>query len=206
MKNLVFAALTALAVSACTTVEHMPKSSDIKAPESSQHTVVPEVATVSDDSPAVEDITPDERNSATDQTRETLLYGAMTKFELMTFVEIIRSAGQEAALEQDDIMTVFAPNNSAFEYAGRPEQSVIAEFLSDHMIAGSLDLQNLQAAISENGGPITLKSMSGKTLNVYDMDGKIKLSGANGILATITQSDMMHSNGVMHHISDVLVR
>ncbi len=206
MKNLIFAALAALSVSACATVENTPETNETEAEASLAQTIPVKAGSVMAETSGHEDVDHDIRPAAPDHSNETLLYGAMTKYELMSFVEIVSLGGQQAVLEQDDIVTVFAPNNLAFEYAGRPEQDVIAEFLSDHMIAGSFDLQNLKAAISENGGPIELKSMSGKTLNVYHMDGKIKLSGANGVLATIIQSDMMHSNGVMHQVSNVLHR
>ncbi len=205
MKNLILASLAALSLPACATIDNTPESTQPEQASSSGNIPAkakPVTAEISDPQGSDQKLGP----AAPDYTKETLLYGAMTKFELMTFVEIIRNAGQETVLEKDETITVFAPNNSAFKYAGRPDPSVVAEFLSDHMISGRYDLQSVKAAISEKGGPITFKSVSGKTLTVYQMDGKIKLSGANGVLATITQSDMVHSNGVMHHISDVLVR
>ena len=145
-------------------------------------------------------------NAAPDYSNETLLFGAMTKFELMSFVEIIGAGNQKSVLEQDNIVTVFAPNNSAFEYAGRPEQADTATFLRDHMIAGRFDFETLKTSISENGGPVKMETISGQSMTVYLIDEKIKISGANGVLATITQSDMLHANGVMHQISSVLAR
>ena len=38
---------------------------------------------------------------------ETLLYGAMTKYELMTFVKAIQNANLQTALESNDPMTIF---------------------------------------------------------------------------------------------------
>lgn len=206
MKNLIIAALAALSVSACATVETKPNASELKTEGSLPQRVQIDSRTAMAENADHDNVTHDTRSASPDYTNETLLYGAMTKFELTRFVETVRAGNQQAVLEQDNIITVFAPNNSAFEYAGRPGQGVTAEFLRGHMVAGSYDLQNLKTAISENGGPIALKTLSGKTLTAYNMDGKIKVSGANGVLATITQSDMMHSNGVMHHISDVLVK
>lgn len=203
MKKLSLAVLTALSLCACATVDPTPVSSqkvEASIPQNASVEAQAETVQTSDNT----NMDQDSGSSAPDYSNETLLYGAMTKYELTSFVELIRGAGQEAALEQDDIRTVFAPNNAAFEYAGRPSDT--AAFLSDHIVAGRFDLQDLKAAISEKGGPIELKTLSGKTLTAYHMDGKIKLSGAGGVLVTITQSDMMHSNGVMHHISDVLGR
>ena len=198
MKYLFFAALTALAVSGCTTVRNTPDSSDMTTVES-----MPQKAPAG----AVQGSTDHNfGHAASDHSGYTLLYGAMTKFEPMSFVEIISAGDQQTVLEQDNMVTVFAPNNSAFKYAGRPDQTNIVRFLSDHMIAGQYDHESLTAAISKNGGPVELQTLSGQTMTVYSMHGKIKLSGSNGVLETITQSDMMHSNGVMHQISDVLGR
>ena len=206
MKNLFIAALAALSVSACATVETKPVSSEMKAEGAFPQGIAVEAEPVMVENSGHKDMDHEVSSATPDHNDETLLYGAMTKFELMSFVEIISAGGQQAVLEQDNIVTVFAPNNSAFEYSGRPDPSVIAEFLSGHMVAGRHDLQSLKTAISEKSGPVALTTLSGKTLTAYNMDGQIKVSGANGVLATITQSDMMHSNGVMHHVSDVLVR
>ena len=198
MKYLFFAALTALAVSGCTTVKNTLDSSGMTTVES-----MPQKAPAG----TVQGGTNHNfGHAASDHSGYTLLYGAMTKFELMSFVEIISAGDQQTVLEQDNMVTVFAPNNSAFEYAGRPDQANIVRFLGDHMIAGQYDHESLKAAISKNGGPVELRTLSGQIVTVYSMDGKIKLSSASGVLATITQSDMMHSNGIMHQISDVLGR
>ena len=206
MKNLIFAALTALSVSACSTVKNPASSSNLKADKVSSDYQLTDVALGMTES-SFKDGKQSGFNYATpDQSGEKLLYGAMTKFELMSFVEIISAGNQQAVLEQTDIVTVFAPNNSAFEYAGRPAKTDTTEFLQDHMIAGRFDLQTLKTAIVENSGPLALRTLSGRSMTFYLMDGKVKLSGANGILATITQSDMVHSNGVMHQINHVLLR
>ena len=206
MKNLIFAALTALAVSACTTVESTPSSADLKADKASPQIHPTDAASVLTENSVKDGKQNDFSYAASDHTDETLLYGAMTKFELMSFVEIINAGDQQAVLEQNEVVTVFAPKNSAFEYAGRPKQADIAGFLRDHMIADRFDLQTLKTAISKNGGPVTLQTLSGQSMTVYFMDGKIKISGANGVLSTVTLSDMTHSNGVMHQISHVIVR
>lgn len=206
MKYLLFAALTALAVSACTTVKNTPVSSDIKTVESMPQKIPTDDTSVTAGGVIQDSTDHNLSHAASDHSSETLLYGAMTKYELMRFVELISTGGQQAALEQDNIVTVFAPNNSAFEYANLSTQTDISGFLRDHMIAGRFDLQALETAVSENGGPVTLQTLSGQSMIVYFMDGKVKLSGADGVLATITQSDMMHSNGVMHQINHVIVR
>lgn len=206
MKNIIFAALTALAVSACSTIDTASSSSDLQADKVLPQDQLSDTASVSTESSVKDSQQASPSYTAPDYSGETLLYGARTKFELMSFVEIVSAGGQQAALEQNDIATVFAPNNSAFEYSGRPEQAGTANFIQDHMIAGRFDLQALKTAVAENDGPLSLQTLSGQSLTVYLIDEKLKLSGANGVLATITQSDMIHSNGVMHQINQVLAK
>lgn len=135
---------------------------------------------------------------------ETLLYGAMTKFELMKFVETVRAANLEGALEGPGQLTVFAPNDQAFEFARLGADADIPAILKGHIVKGAMDAAALKAAVTENGAPVKLMSLSGQELTIYVMSGQVKVAGPNGTLATVTQADMMQSNGVMHHISGVL--
>lgn len=136
---------------------------------------------------------------------ETLLYGAMTKWELQTFVEVVQSADLSAALEANGPMTVFAPNNDAFAFAKIGADADVPAILKGHIVPGALDAKALMAAVADKGGPVELTSLSGAKLTVYVMDDKVKVAGPGGTLATVTQADMLQSNGVMHQISSVLV-
>lgn len=135
---------------------------------------------------------------------ETLLYGAMTKYELMSFVEAVGNANLQSALEADGPITVFAPNSQAFEYARLGANADLGSILKGHIVSGAMDVAALQAAVADNGGPMTLMSAAGTELTVYIMDGTVKISGPTGNLATVTQGDMIQSNGVMHQINSVL--
>ena len=134
---------------------------------------------------------------------ETLLYGAQTKYELMTFVEAVNGASLQTALEGERAMTVFAPNNQAFEYAGLSASEDISALLQSHMIEGALDLAALKTRAGETGRA-TLTTAAGTELTLYVRDDVVKVAGPNGVLATVTQGDMIQSNGVMHQISSVL--
>ena len=60
---------------------------------------------------------PEAAETTAPAANETLLYGAQTKWELMSFVEAVSGAGLQSALEGAAPMAVFAPNNQAFEFA-----------------------------------------------------------------------------------------
>lgn len=156
--------------------------------------------------PAVSDTMTEPANTVAPDTEspETLLYGAMTKYELMRFVEAVNAADLASALEGDTELTVFAPNNTAFEYAENKPTGDLASLLKAHIVPGAMDTAALEAAVAETGGSVTLTSLAGTPIKIYVMDGKLKVSGAGGTLATLTQTDMRQSNGVMHQISGVL--
>ena len=136
---------------------------------------------------------------------ENLLYGAMTKFELMKFVEVVSAANLQSALEGPGPLTVFAPNDQAFEFARLDRHDAdIPMILKGHIVKGAMDAAALKAAVAENGAPVKMTSLSGQKLTVYVMGDAVKIAGPNGTLATVTQADMMQSNGVMHQISGVL--
>lgn len=145
-----------------------------------------------------------EPKAETPAPTETLLYGAMTKFELMTFVETVRAANLESALEASGPLTVFAPNDQAFEFARLGADADIPAILKGHIVKGAMDAAALKAAVAENGAPVKMMSRAGTELTVYVMGDSVKVAGPSGTLATVTQADMMQSNGVMHQISGVL--
>ena len=155
-------------------------------------------------SPAADTIEVADTSAApTPAANETLLYGAQTKYELMTFVDAVNGASLQSALEGERAMTVFAPNNQAFEYAGLSASEDISALLQSHMIEGALDLAALKTRAGETGRA-TLTTAAGTELTLYVRDDVVKVAGPNGVLATVTQGDMIQSNGVMHQISSVL--
>ena len=161
-------------------------------------TAMPETAMPETDTSAATSSAP------TIPANETLLYGAMTKFELMKFVEVVSAANLQSALEGPGPLTVFAPNDQAFEFARLDATADIPMILKGHIVKGAMDAAALKAAVAENGAPVKMTSLSGQELTVYVMGDAVKIAGPNGTLATVTQADMMQSNGVMHQISGVL--
>lgn len=135
---------------------------------------------------------------------ETLLYGAMTKYELTRFVEAVRALKLENTFESETPMTLFAPNNQAFEYAALSTKADIANTLKGHIVPGALDVAALMAAATANAEPLKLTSLAGTELTVYVMGKTVKIAGPSGTLATITQADSTQSNGILHQINSVL--
>lgn len=189
------AAATAIALCACATAKKtMPGTGIMSEKPAAVETSETMTASASVMEPKAE----------TPAATETLLYGAMTKFELMTFVETVRAANLESALEASGPLTVFAPNDQAFEFARLGADANIPAILKGHIVKGAMDAAALKAAVAENGAPVKMMSLAGTELTVYVMGDSVKVAGPSGTLATVTQADMIQSNGVMHQISGVL--
>ena len=197
------AASAALILSACASV----KTADTSMSDTAKAEAEKMIDTIPSPEPVVAEEMASETMPAATETAstETLLYGAMTKWELQTFVEVVQSADLSAALEASGPMTVFAPNNDAFGFAKIGAGADVPAILKGHIVPGALDAKALMAAVADKGGPVELTSLSGAKLTVYVMDDKVKVAGPGGTLATVTQADMLQSNGVMHQISSVLM-
>lgn len=190
----------ALALSACATTNTVSSTVDAMPTATSKASVTPVPMM---DKTGDGDVMTSEVSRVSEPTaqEETLLYGAMTKFELMKFVEAVTNADLSAALETDTPVTVFAPNNDALE---RTPEGLDASLLKGHIIAGAMDAATLMEAVQQNGGPVTYTSLAGTKLTVHIMDDKVKISGPSNMLATVSQADMVQSNGVMHQINGVI--
>jgi len=160
------AAAAALALNACATPQKtMPKTEiQVEAPEPVSTTdseMTPEMVEAPE--PVIEP------RADTPAATETLLYGAMTKFELMTFVETVRAANLESALEGPGPLTVFAPNGQAFEFARLGADADVPAILKGHIVKGAMDAAALKAAVADNGAPVTMMSLSGQELTFNPM-------------------------------------
>lgn len=198
------AVTVALALSACATTEN----------DNEPHVIAAKVTTPAVDTIASMKDLDESLTTTKDQIplhqpemfkqNETLLYGAMTKYELTHFVDAVITAELQETLEAETSMTVFAPTNQAIELAQFGTESDVAAILKGHIILGSMDLSALTEAVAQSDMPVKFMSTAGTELTVYVMGDKVKISGSNGTLATITQADMMQSNGVMHQINSVI--
>ena len=198
------AVTTALALSACATTMKNSETNDVL-----NIKAVPVVNTQAEMSDLDTPPAPTKELAVQDQPEsveqnETLIYGAMTKYELTQFVEAVGTAKLRGVLETETPMTVFAPINQAFDFAQLGADDDVAAFLKGHIISGALDLAALKAAVQENDIPVKIESVAGTELTVYVIDDKVKIAGPNGMLARITQADMIQSNGVLHQVSSVL--
>lgn len=133
--------------------------------------------------------------------------------DLSTLARAIKTADLAAALSADTPMTLFAPDNGAFDKIGvdaladlllPANKDRLATVLKYHVIPGRLTAADLRERIGRAGGSVEIVTLQGERLNASVELDQIRLSDASGNVASIAMPDLAASNGVVHGIDQVL--
>lgn len=133
---------------------------------------------------------------------------------LTTLVAAVKAAGLVETLASPGPFTVFAPTNDAFAKlpAGTVDALVMPEnkapltsILTYHVVAGKMTSNDIAKAIKAGGGTATLNTVAGGTLTAKMSGKNVVLTDAKGGMSTVTQVDVIQSNGVVHVIDSVLL-
>ena len=123
-----------------------------------------------------------------------------------TLVSAVKAAGLVDTLSGPGPYTVFAPTNAAFAAlpAGTLDsllqpanQAQLKKILEYHVVPGKV--------VAADVKPGTITTAEGGTITVSVENGKVVLTDGKGGKATVTQTDIMASNGVIHVIDAVLL-
>ena len=145
---------------------------------------------------------------------KTIVDNAVNSKDHTTLVAAVQAAGLVDTLKSPGPFTVFAPTNDAFgklpagtvETLVKPEnKAALTSILTYHVVPGRLTAANLAAKIKAGGGRATLTTVQGEPLTASMMGGKVMLTDAKGGMSTVTQADVMQSNGVIHVVDTVLL-
>ena len=140
-------------------------------------------------------------------SNRTIVQNAVNSRDHTTLVAAVQAAGLADTLSGPGPFTVFAPTNAAFarlpagtvETALRPEnRAMLQGVLTYHVVPGRLTAADLMRQIRAGGGTARLTTVQGGTLTARMMGRNIVLTDARGGRATVTQADVMQSNGVIH--------
>ncbi|HEX8125090.1 MAG TPA: fasciclin domain-containing protein [Allosphingosinicella sp.] len=124
-----------------------------------------------------------------------------------TLVAAVKAAGLIDTLSGAGPFTVFAPTDSAFRRlpAGtvqmllRPENmAMLQSALTYHVVPGRLTAADLGRRIRDGGGSARLTTAQGGMLTARMSGRNIVIVDSKGGVATVTQADVMQSNGVIH--------
>lgn len=134
--------------------------------------------------------------------------------QVSTLVEALSAAELTTALEGEGPFTVFAPTNEAFEALPdgileallQPEnKEALAAILRYHVAASELKAADITAAIGMGEESYSVATLHGDPLLATLADGSVQLQDPQGNTATVTGTDIMASNGVIHTIDQVLL-
>ena len=120
-----------------------------------------------------------------------------------TLIGLVDAAGLTDALSGDGPITLFAPNDDAFD-ALDPElvdalgadSDLLAAVLAGHAVEGALSSGDLEVG--------SLTSLAGSSLDIALDDG-VQVAADGGDPATVTRPDLPAANGVIHEIDTVLL-
>lgn len=134
--------------------------------------------------------------------------------QVSTLVEALSAAELTTALEGEGPFTVFAPTNAAFdalpegilEALLKPEnKEALAAILRYHVAASELKAADITSALDMAQESYTVTTLHGDPLLAMLADGSVQLKDPQGNTATVTATDVMASNGVIHLIDQVLL-
>lgn len=131
-----------------------------------------------------------------------------------TLVAAVKQAGLVDTLSGAGPFTVFAPTDTAFAAlpAGTVDglmkpagKATLTKVLTYHVVPGRLTAADLAAKIKAGGGKATLTTVEGEPLTLTSDGTTITIMGMGGSKATVSQADVMQSNGVIHVVDGVLL-
>ena len=146
---------------------------------------------------------------------DTIVANAAKASTLTTLVSAVTAAGLVETLSGAGPFTVFAPDNAAFAKvpaatltalmapAGKAD---LTKILTYHVVSGRVTAADLTAQIQAGGGKAELTTVQGGKLTAsVGPNGSVILTDAAGGTSTVTQADVMQSNGVVPVMDTVVM-
>ena len=162
-----------------------------------------------------DNVAADQMANDNDETAGTIVEVAQGNGDFSTLAEAVTAANLAETLSGEGPYTVFAPTNAAFaalpegtleELTTAEDKTPLSNILTYHVVEGETMAAALQQAITDAGeGGATLTTVNGATLTATVEGGNVILTDAAGNTATVTQTDIDASNGVVHVIDAVLM-
>jgi uncharacterized surface protein with fasciclin (FAS1) repeats len=145
--------------------------------------------------------TPDQKPIATTAKAQTIVDVASGNKNFSTLVKAVKAAGLVETLSGTGPFTVFAPTDAAFAALPKatladllkPENKAkLAKVLTYHVVSGTV--------LAKDVKPGSVKTVEGSSVTIKAEGGKVMVNDA-----TVTQTDIKASNGVIHVIDKVIL-
>jgi uncharacterized surface protein with fasciclin (FAS1) repeats len=147
----------------------------------------------------------EKKNNESRKADADIVQTAMNADNFTTLVSALKAADLVEALQGEGPFTVFAPTDEAFgalpegtlDDLLKPENKAqLQSILKYHVVSGKVKAEKV-TALKE------AKTLQGANIGIKTADGTVMLTGKNE--ATVTTTDVMASNGVIHVIDTVLM-
>lgn len=147
---------------------------------------------------------------AQDAMPDTVVDVAAGNPDFSVLVTAVQTAGLAETLSSEGPFTVFAPTDAAFtdalaalnisaeELLARAD---LSDILTYHVVPGLVLAEDVLAAVEDGGGEFMVTTVNGAEISVTVVDGMVMLND----VATVTATDIMAGNGVVHVIDAVLL-
>jgi len=145
---------------------------------------------------------------------KTIVELAQGNPQLSTLVTAVTAAGLGETLSGTGPFTVFAPSNDAFAKVDKAtldgllkptSKDKLAALLKYHVVAGNVKSGDLAKMIVDGKGTATIKTLNGGSLKASMAGDKIVLTDAKGGKSTVTEADVVASNGTVHVVDTVVM-
>jgi uncharacterized surface protein with fasciclin (FAS1) repeats len=145
---------------------------------------------------------------------KNIVENAVNSKDHTTLVAAVKAAGLVDTLASPGPFTVFAPTNAAFaklpagtvETLLKPEnKDKLTAVLTYHVVTGRVTSAMVAKAIMAGKGKASFDTVNGGKLMAKMVGKKLVLVDANGGMSTVTQANVMQSNGVIHVVDTVVL-
>jgi len=145
---------------------------------------------------------------------KTIVENAVNSKVHTTLVAAVKAADLVETLSSPGPFTVFAPTDAAFaklpagtvETLVKPEnKDTLTKILTYHVVAGRVLSTDLAKMIRAGGGKAEFATVQGQKLTARMMGKAIVITDAMGNKATVTQANVLQSNGVIHVTNGVFI-
>jgi len=126
----------------------------------------------------------------------------------------LQTAELESLLEQEGPFTFFTPNNKAFEQISESQleslfllenRPQLRAILSNHIVAGQLSASKILMELCRGGGEATFTTLHGTKIKAMFLNSEIVIRDSTGNHAKIVDADLAQSNGIIHHIDNLVL-
>ena len=131
-----------------------------------------------------------------------------------TLVAAVKQAQLVDTLSGPGPFTVFAPTDQAFSAVPQATRNslmmdnnrpALQKVLTYHVVPGRVTASDLMDRIRAGNGTAMVRTVQGEELTFRMQGGNVMIMGKGGSSATVTQADVMQSNGVIHVVNGVLL-